>query len=189
MRSDDWGGRGGGGDGGGGRGLTVHSKALVNALGPHVSEHYPSLPAYGVYPSSDDTTVALVITGSKYSPSNYWNGRWRSIYTFDPSTSTLTGELKVDVHYYEDGNVRLLTTHAVDVGVPGGSATEVVKAIAKKEKEYQEKLNDAFGLLSEGAFKSLRRQLPITRQKVDWDKIGSYRLGQQVGLFPTHEHS
>lgn len=96
----------------------------------------------------------------------------------------------MDVHYYEDGNVRLLTTHAVDVEVPGGgSATEVVKAIAKKEKEYQEKLNDAFGLLSEGAFKSLRRQLPITRQKIDWDKIGSYRLGQQVGLFPTHEHS
>jgi capping protein alpha len=112
------------------------------------------------------------------------------VYTFDPSTNELSGEIKVDVHYYEDGNVRLLTTNTLEVvEIPGGSAVEVVKTIAKKEKEYQEKLNDAFGQLSEGAFKNLRRQLPITRQKVDWDKIGSYRLGQQVGLFPTHEHS
>ncbi|KAF8246782.1 F-actin-capping protein-like protein subunit alpha-2 [Wilcoxina mikolae CBS 423.85] len=165
-------------------------KSLLKPLGAHVSEHYPSHPAYGVYPTSSDSTIALLITGAKFSPSNYWNGRWRSVYTFDPSTNELSGEIKVDVHYYEDGNVRLLTTNTLEaVEIPGGSAVEVVKTIAKKEKEYQEKLNDAFGQLSEGAFKSLRRQLPITRQKIDWDKIGSYRLGQQVGLFPTHEHS
>ncbi|KAF8535987.1 f-actin capping protein alpha [Trichophaea hybrida] len=165
-------------------------KSLLKPLGTHVLEHYPSYPAYGVYPTSSDSTIALLITGARFSPSNYWNGRWRSVYTFDPSTNELSGEIKVDVHYYEDGNVRLLTTNTLEaVEIPGGSAVEVVKMIAKKEKEYQEKLNDAFGQLSEGAFKSLRRQLPITRQKVDWDKIGSYRLGQQVGLFPTHEHS
>jgi capping protein alpha len=166
-----------------------HSKSLLKSLGSHVSEHYPSLPAYGVYPSFQDTTIALVITGNKYSPTNYWNGRWRSVYTFDPVSNTLTGEIKVDVHYYEDGNVRLLTTNTVEEQIPSGSAADVVRTLARREKEYQEKLNDAFGQLSEGAFKSLRRQLPITRQKIDWDKIGSYRLGQQVGLFPTHEHS
>ncbi|MBE3050365.1 hypothetical protein IMZ48_49295, partial [Candidatus Bathyarchaeota archaeon] len=37
------------------------------------------------------------------------NGRWRSLYTFDPSSNTLEGSIKIDVHYYEDGNVRLLT--------------------------------------------------------------------------------
>lgn len=101
----------------------------------------------------------------------------------------LAGTIQVDVHYYEDGNVRLLTTNTVGAEIAGGAAPDVVRTIARKEKEYQESLNDAFGQLSEGAFKSLRRQLPITRQKIDWDKIGSYRLGQQVGLFPTHEQS
>ena len=166
----------------------AHSKSLTKALAPHVAEHYPSLPAYGVYPSSSDSTITLLVTGTKFSPTNYWNGRWRSVYTFSPETNTLTGTIKVDVHYYEDGNVRLLTTNAVDLEIPGGNADAMVRAIAKQEKEYQEKLNEAFGHLSEGAFKSLRRQLPITRQKIDWDKIGSYRLGQKVGLFPTHEH-
>lgn len=72
----------------------------------------------------------------------------------------------------------------VQASLNGGSAVEIVKNITGVEKKYQEELNRAFGALSEGAFKSLRRQLPITRQKIDWDKIGSYRLGQGTSGFP-----
>ena len=85
------------------------------------------------------------------------------------------------MHYYEDGNVRLLTEKAVSAGVGGGSASEVVREISKAEKKYQEDLNRAFSNLSEGVFKSLRRQLPVTRQKIEWEKIGGYRLGQDIG--------
>lgn len=52
--------------------------------------------------------------------------------------------------------------------------------IAATERDHQEELNRAFGRLAEGAFKSLRRQLPITRQKVEWEKVGGYRLGQDI---------
>jgi capping protein alpha len=83
----------------------------------------------------------------------------------------------VDVHYYEDGNVRLLTTKPISERVSGGgNAADVVRQIASMEKKYQEELNLAFTALSEGAFKGLRRQLPITRQKIDWDKISNYRV-------------
>jgi capping protein alpha len=86
------------------------------------------------------------------------------------------------VHYYEDGNVRLLTNKDVSLSVSGsGSGADVIKQIAAVEKKYQEDLNRAFGSLSEGAFKGLRRQLPITRQKIEWDKISGYRLGQDIG--------
>ena len=105
------------------------------------------------------------------------NGRWRSTYTYTPSTSTLTGTIKVDVHYYEDGNVRLLTKKEISESLrPGASAGDIIKTIAGLEKKYQEELNRAFGALSEGAFKSLRRQLPVTRQKINWDKIMTYRV-------------
>ncbi|KAI5852860.1 F-actin-capping protein subunit alpha [Morchella snyderi] len=156
-------------------------KSLLREIEPHVKEHYPSLPAFGVNPSPDDSSIVISIVGSKYSPSNYWNGRWRSIYTLDPANNELAGNIQVDVHYYEDGNVRLLTNKPVQVSLSSGSAAEIVKTIASTEKRYQEDLNRAFGALSEGAFKNLRRQLPITRQKIDWDKIGSYRLGQDIG--------
>ena len=77
--------------------------------------------------------------------------------------------------------MRLLTSKDVSLSVGGGSASEIMRSIAGVEKKYQEDLNRAFGSLSEGAFKSLRRQLPITRQKIEWEKISGYRLGQDIG--------
>lgn len=56
-----------------------------------------------------------------------------------------------------------------------------MREIVVTEKKYQEELNKGFSNLSEGAFKGLRRQLPVTRQKIEWDKIASYRLGQDIG--------
>jgi len=83
------------------------------------------------------------------------------------------------VHYYEDGNVRLLTTKDVSVSASSSSsAADIVKQIAAAEKAYQEDLNRAFVQLSEGAFKGLRRQLPITRTKMEWEKVGGYRIGK-----------
>ena len=105
------------------------------------------------------------------------NGRWRSLYLHNPSSGSLTGSIKVDVHYYEDGNVRLLTEKPISANLSSGaSAAEITKQVAGVERKYQEDLNKAFGNLSEGAFKSLRRQLPVTRQKVEWDKISGYRV-------------
>lgn len=109
------------------------------------------------------------------------NGRWRSLYIYEPASSALEGSIKVDVHYYEDGNVRLLTNKPVSVSSSGSSGAGIAKEIAAGEKKYQEELNRSFTSLSEGAFKALRRQLPVTRQKIEWDKVASYRLGQDIG--------
>jgi capping protein alpha len=160
--------------------LTPHSKSLTKSLSTHASEHYPRS-SHGVYPTSSDNAVAILTVANKYSPTNYWNGRWRSSYIYTPSSGSLTGTISVDVHYYEDGNVRLQTKKDVSVNVGAGNASEAVKVIAKEEKRYQEDLNKAFASLSEGAFKALRRQLPITRQKIEWEKISGYRLGQDIG--------
>jgi hypothetical protein len=85
------------------------------------------------------------------------------------------------VHYYEDGNVRLLTDKPISLSLSSSTASAIVREIAVTEKKYQEELNKGFNSLSEGAFKGLRRQLPITRQKIEWDKIAGYRLGQDIG--------
>jgi len=85
------------------------------------------------------------------------------------------------VHYYEDGNVRLLTNKPVTATVSSATGAGIVREIAAAERKYQEELNRGFTNLSEGAFKGLRRQLPVTRQKIEWDKVASYRLGQDIG--------
>jgi hypothetical protein len=177
--------------------LTGDSKSILKSLGPHVSEHFPNA-SYGAYPIENDSKIAILVVANKYSPNNFWypaplshhdltlltisrNGRWRSLYIYEPSSSALTGSIKVDVHYYEDGNVRLLTTKPVSSSISSSSASSIVREIATTEKKYQEEINKGFNNLSEGAFKGLRRQLPITRQKIEWDKIAGYRLGQDIG--------
>ena len=147
--------------------ICSNRKSLTKSLSTHASEHYPNA-SVGVYPTDNDSTIALVLVSNKY--------RWRSIYTFDPSSSSLSGEIKVDVHYFEDGNVRMLTSKPVSISVSSSSASDIVRQIAAAEKKYQQDLNSAFTNLSEGAFKGLRRQLPVTRQKVEWEKISGYRV-------------
>jgi capping protein alpha len=69
----------------------------------------------------------------------------------------------------------------VSTTVSSGTGAGIAKEIAAAERKYQEELNRGFTNLSEGAFKALRRQLPVTRQKIEWDKVASYRLGQDIG--------
>lgn len=145
----------------------------MKSLSKYVSEYFPSA-SYSAY--SKDNALVIVIVANKYSPNNFWNGRWRSCYRYEDDS--LSGEIKVDVHYYEDGNVRLSTNKPVSASV---TASAVVKEIGTIEKKYQEDLNRGFNDLSEGAFKGLRRQLPVTRQKVEWEKISGYKLGQDIG--------
>lgn len=85
------------------------------------------------------------------------------------------------MHYYEDGNVRLITNKSVSSSVSSGTGAGIAKEISAGERKYQDELNKGFVSLSEGAFKGLRRQLPVTRQKIEWDKVTSYRLGQDIG--------
>ncbi|KAL4760589.1 F-actin-capping protein subunit alpha [Aspergillus foveolatus] len=155
-------------------------KSLLKALGAHAREHYPSS-SYGVYPIENDSAIAILLVANRYSPNNFWNGRYRSIYQIPVGDSTtVTGKIHVDVHYYEDGNVALNTKKPLNISVPNASAESIISRIASAERNYQEELNKAFGQMAEGAFKSLRRQLPITRQKVEWEKVGGYRLGQDI---------
>ncbi|EDP49583.1 F-actin capping protein alpha subunit, putative [Aspergillus fumigatus A1163] len=156
------------------------SKSLLKSLAKHAAEHYPNC-SYGVYPTEDDTAVAILLVANRYSPNNFWNGRFRSIYRVPVSESTtVSGKILVDVHYYEDGNVALNTNKPINIAIPSISAESIISRIAAAERDYQEELNRAFVQMAEGAFKNLRRQLPITRQKVEWEKVGGYRLGQDI---------
>ncbi|KAL9138756.1 MAG: hypothetical protein Q9175_000022 [Cornicularia normoerica] len=152
--------------------------SLSKTLTTHAHEHYTSS-THAVFPTN--SSLAVLLVSNKYSPSNFWNGRLRTTYLYHPPTTTLTGTLKCDVHYYEDGNVRLLTTKTLPPTTIAASVSEIMKTIAKVEKGWQEELNRGFSRLSEGEFKSLRRQLPVTRQKVEWEKVTSYRAGKEIG--------
>jgi F-actin capping protein alpha subunit. len=54
---------------------------------------------------------------------------------------------------------------------PSASASKILALIADEEGKYQTSLNDTYHEMGEKTFKGLRRALPLTRQKLDWDKV------------------
>ncbi|KAL7418150.1 F-actin-capping protein subunit alpha [Mrakia frigida] len=153
---------------------------VAAAVEPEVVEEV--LPA-GVNVEVVDGKYTVVTSGYRYSPANFWTGRWRSSYSIDLSQSSFTGTIEVVVHYYEQGNVQLRTTQTPTLTLPSSNASpkDIVAAIGQAERAAQEGINARLEELADKAFKSLRRALPVTRQKMEWEKVGGYKLGGAIG--------
>jgi len=173
------------------RDVEPYRKALEAAVGKYVADHYMNGTAtvYGKK-RQNKMEVTVCISSSKFSPHNYWNGRWRAKWRCQISPGSpkvdLEGLLKVDVHYFEDGNVQL-NTEAVKVAIvtadsnrPDSIAAVAVKAIEDLEALYQADLEDNYYSMDNTTFKALRRMLPLTRNKVDWEKIHAYSWGAAI---------
>jgi len=155
--------------------------AFERAAFDYVSQHYPhgTTTVYG-----KDGQIIVCISSARFNPQNFWNGRWRSVWTF--SNGELVGHFKIVIHYYEDGNVQLNTdtTQKTTVSESGNAdaiATAAIKAITKVEQNYQAALDSSYQTMGDTTFKALRRALPITRTKIDWNKIKNYKVGGDLG--------
>lgn len=152
--------------------LSKESENLLTELKGYVKDHYGSEVAYDVFDKEDGPLV--VIVGRKFSSTNFFNGQWTSHYTVDGKN--VKGEISVDVHYFEDGNVRLKSSMSVDK-----SDACAIDAIRSAEDEYEKEVNKKLVGLNEAEFKSLRRQLPVTRERMIWGRtIAGYKVGREL---------
>lgn len=96
------------------------------------NNHYSGIGSFSVYGSTIDGKVKVIacLESHRYSPKNYWNGRWRTMWSMEIENDSCVvyGQLKVQVHYFEDGNVQLVTTKEFEDKV---KATVIAYFLAK----------------------------------------------------------
>lgn len=99
---------------------------------------------------------------------------------------TINGKIELIVHYHEDGCVQLSSEKEIKsiVEIKANSINQAVDKINWKirdsEDSFQLSLNEAYQQLAETIFKKLRRQLPVTRTKMDWSKFVNYNLSNEL---------
>ncbi|CAK9436372.1 uncharacterized protein LODBEIA_P09300 [Lodderomyces beijingensis] len=154
---------------------------LVSSLEQYGKDYFYDF-SFTVIPSDDVGVFRVVIVGQRRNMENFYTGVWRSEYEI--KDGRIEGDVSIDIHYFEDGNVRLKYSDVVNGELSnggGGGANAVVNFINKTENQIEKKIIAEFQVLNQQSFKNLRRLLPVTRSKINWgNAIGNYRLGSDV---------
>ncbi|KAI5968803.1 CAP1 [Candida margitis] len=151
---------------------------LVSKLQQYGDDYFQDY-AFTIIPESSQDAYTIIILGQKLNQDNFYTGIWHSQYKINGDK--ITGAIDLDIHYFEDGNVRLKYNEADVSGTGMTSASDVVNFINQADNAIELKLIDQFQHLNQQSFKNLRRLLPVTRSKINWGSaIGNYRLGSDV---------
>lgn len=160
--------------------------ALQEAVSKYVASSYPSEYSAGGAFTKEDGSLLVVVTGEKTNLKNFWSGRWSSNWVLNATASscTISGEIKLHVHYFEDGNLQLQSSKvapssALSFNSEADLAQQVVKFIQAQESALQSGLEDMYSNMNAETFRSMRRLMPITCTKMEWN-VNAVRMVRQV---------
>eukprot|EP00771_Trimastix_marina_P002535 gnl/Trimastix_PCT/367.p1 GENE.gnl/Trimastix_PCT/367~~gnl/Trimastix_PCT/367.p1 ORF type:complete len:298 (-),score=88.70 gnl/Trimastix_PCT/367:99-992(-) len=162
--------------------------AVDSQVSEYVKSHFPE-GTYAVYANAfEDGSHALVIciNSSMYAPRNFRSARWRSVWTCTLSDYELKGQMNIHIHIYEAGNVQLRSEKEATAQLGECDNEQLAQAIVEQmeraESELQSSVESSLTSLSDTTFRALRRALPITKKRIDWNNVLSQAgLGRELG--------
>lgn len=155
--------------------ITNFRTALQNAAKQYLESVYSAGKWAAAVYAADDAQLTICVSAKNVKLSNFWSGGIQSRYTLNVGQNgqtDLTGSLKVNVHYFEDGNVQLNINHEksarVQVNDAESTAKSVIGAMSKLESDFFSTLEEMYLNMNSDIFKAMRRVLPVTRETMTW---------------------
>jgi len=164
-----------------------YRSAAQKALEVYISDNYKANKAVVAVYGSDNGSLTIALTARNVNLGNFWTGGWRGVYTVSVSGSgkkEMKSSVKINVHYFEDGNVQLHSNIESGLGVqvsgsPEDTAASISKALAAFETDFQNNLEEMYVNMHRSTFKSMRRFLPLNKQKFNWNPA-AHQLAAEV---------
>jgi capping protein alpha len=163
-----------------------YRNAIAKSVETYMTSQYKSGKVVSAVYGADNGQITICVSSKNVNLSNFWSGGWRSVFTINvgkKGASELKANVKVQVHYFEDGNVQLHTnidkTASIEVGDEETTAKAVSKAINKIETDFQANLEEMYVNMHRTTFKAMRRFLPINRQPMTWS-AAAHSLASEV---------
>jgi len=166
--------------------VAAYRAAVQKSVDTYVAGSFKAGKAVASVYGADTGVLTVCLSAKNVNLGNFWSGSWRSVYHINISRrgpSELKGNIKVQVHYFEDGNVQLHTNYdrvaSVAVGSEDDTGREVAKALNKIESDFQSNLEEMYVNMHRTTFKSMRRFLPISKNPMTWS-LAAHSLAGEV---------
>ena len=112
--------------------------------------------------------INLLLSAHNLNLKNLWTGEWLSHWSLEKANDNsykLTGNVKINTYYYEEGNIQFNMDKEFDTVLynkqeDADLANDVIDFIQKSENAIQLNLDTLFDNLSDQYIKPLRRKLP-----------------------------
>jgi len=168
--------------------VNKHRTAINKEVNAYLEEQYKSGKAVASVYGADTGAVTICISAANVHLGAFWTGGWRGVFQLNVSSSgsqELSADIKVQVHYFEDGNVQLHTKFNTKSPITVSSdekktAVEVGKTIKKIETEFQANLEEMYISMHRQTFKQMRRFWPISKKPMEWD-LRKHNLTAELG--------
>ena len=147
-------------------------EAVENKVKEYINKSYKTeVTKYNVYLGKDK--IVVLISAHNLNLKSFWSGEWLSTWEIDINSKKIDGTLRANTYYYEEGNIQFNLDTKFNGTAKGGDnnaiAESIVEFIKDKENSVQLELEKVYDELSENYIKPLRRKLPITGTKMNWN--------------------
>ena len=124
---------------------------------------------FNVFFDNDKNKLVVIISVHNLNLKAFWTGEWLSTWELNLNNKNCHGVIKANTYYYEEGNVQLNIETKCDSTISGDVPSALIEFIEKSENDIQTAMEKVYDDFNEIYIKPLRRALPVTGTKMNWN--------------------